>query len=113
MELFQEAGFFAYFALITFCIGLVQTIRQPAKALPTAVVFAAAVLALGLLGNGLGQQLVNQAVLAVPDPAQKVVMLSIGTKEATGNLILGGLFALAQLGVGGAVAFAKKDDAAA
>lgn len=106
MQLFQEAGAFAYVALAAFCAGLYLVVVQRSRQAPA---FAAAILALGALGGGLGQRMVDRYLEGVPDLPTKIAVLSAGTREATANLVLSGLLALLLLGVATAAARLRGD----
>jgi hypothetical protein len=107
MHLLTEAGIFGWAGLVLFGAGLVLLLRDPGKAGARSRGLAAAEMALGLLGAGLGQRLVAQAVEKAPDLSAQVRFLNLGTMEATANLILGGLFALAILGLGAGIGWAR------
>ena len=108
MELFQEAGIFAYGGFAAFIAGLILIARRPRGALSTGVAAAAMVVGLSMVGQGLGQRLVDRAVEAEPDPALKVATLSMGTREAAANQLLGGLMAVVLVGVGAGVGASRR-----
>lgn len=113
MDLFTEAGVFAYVAFLVFLGGLVAIVRAPPKGagpLGRAAAAAALVMGLAMAGQGLGQRLVDRAVEAEPDNARKVAMLSMGTREASANQLLGGLMAVALIGLGAGVGAARRED---
>jgi hypothetical protein len=103
MELLTEAGIFGYVAFIAWIIGIVMILRRPAKAMVHSIAAAVFVLGLCAMGFGVGQRLVDRAVELQPDVNQKVAMLSQGSKEASGNLLLGGIFAISLVGLGAGV----------
>lgn len=92
MELLREAGPFGPLAVLVFIAGLAFVIRSRSAA--TVAPFALAILAVGQLGEGLGQHAVRKAISAVPDVAQKVELLNQGTGEAASSLIISGGCAL-------------------
>jgi disulfide bond formation protein DsbB len=110
MDLFTEAGVFAYVGLIVFVGGLVAIVRGPKRAVTRGAAAAIIVMGLGMAGQGMGQRLVDRAVEAEPDNARKVALLSMGTREASANQLLAGLMALALIGVGLGVGAARGDD---
>jgi hypothetical protein len=103
MGLFVEAGLFAWVGFVVLLSALVCAIVRPADGVRLARRAALAVIALGMLGTALGQRLVDRAVLAEPVLEQKVLLLSMGTRETSANLLLSGLYALALLGVARAI----------
>lgn len=103
MSIFVEAGMFAYLSLGLFVLGLILVVRRPESAKSVASLMAPAILAAGLIGAGTGQRLVDKYLDGVTDPAEKVVVLSAGTREATANHLLAGLMGLALIGIGAAV----------
>lgn len=103
MDLFIEAGVFAYVGFALFVIGIVVALRAPKRAAKNAGLVAAAIVALGIAGAGMGQRLVDGAVSKEPDLNKKVEMLSLGTREAAANELLAGMFALALLALGAGV----------
>jgi len=107
MELFAEAGIFAYVAAIIFIVTLVLSVRRPARALQRASLGAVLVMTIGLIGSSLGQRLVARAVSQETVLENKVMMLNIGTRETSANLMLAGLFSLALLGVAGGLSAAR------
>jgi len=107
MSIFVEAGIFAYVSLGLFVLGLILVVRRPENAKSIASLMAPAILAAGLIGAGTGQRLVDKYLDSVTDPAQKVVVLSAGTREATANHLLAGLMALALVGIGAGVSRAS------
>lgn len=110
MELFTEAGIFAWVGLVVFVGGIGAILAAPRRALARGAGAATLVLAVGLLGAGLGQRLVDRAVTAEPDLDKKVAMLSLGTREAAANELLGGAFAVFLLGIGAGVGFVRRDE---
>ncbi len=104
MEMFQEAGAFAYVGFALFCGGLFSV----AKGKPVVLHIAAAILAVAMIGDGLGQRLVCEAIERTPDMADKVKFLSLGTREATANLVLGGLWVVLLLAVDAAAKLARR-----
>jgi hypothetical protein len=110
MDLFVEAGWFSWVMLAFFVGGLIAVVRKPENAQKTAGLFAIAVCAAGLTGAGLGQRLVDKYLEKVEDTREKVVILSAGTREATANHVLAGMFGLALMGIGTAVSAVRKSE---
>jgi len=112
-EFFSHCGFVGYLALALILAGLAVTatvgrkIKRPGS---VAAAFAVAVLACGALGFGLGQHRVDSVVSTIErkDVEKRVMLLSIGTREASGHLILGGVGALVVSVVGGGLALAVR-----
>jgi multisubunit Na+/H+ antiporter MnhF subunit len=107
MELFTEAGVFAWVGLLVFTVALIRVVTRPQHATRTASLAAVALLSLGMLGSALGQRMVDRAVEREHVVAQKVALLSAGTRETSSNLLLGAIFALALAGVGAGVSAAR------
>lgn len=107
MELFHEAGVFAYVSAVAFVTTLVFAVKRPDRALARASVGACVIFAVGMVGSALGQRLVDRALPEVPSVEQKVTILSAGTRETSANLLLAGMFSLALLGVAGGVSAAR------
>ena len=103
MELLTEAGIFGCVAFIAWIIGMVMILRRPAKAIMHSISVALFVWGLCAVGFGVGQRLVDKAVELQPNVNQKLAMLSQGSKEASGNLLLGGIFAISLVGLGAGV----------
>ncbi len=113
LEIMRESGFGAYLTLILALAGLAATVtvgRRNGRPGSVAAAFAAAVLASGQLGAGTGQRKVDRAVSGLPetDLASRVAILSVGTREASANLLLSGACGLAVAAVGGALAIAAR-----
>ncbi|HEY6104864.1 MAG TPA: hypothetical protein VIV59_02705 [Anaeromyxobacteraceae bacterium] len=111
-QLMHESGYGAWLSLILALAGLAATFtlgRRSGRAGSVAAAFAAAVLASGQLGVGSGQRKVDGAVQATPasDLATRVEILSVGTREASANLLFSGACALLVLTVGGALALGQ------
>lgn len=103
MELLREAGVFAWLGLAILSGGLMYAVVRPDPGARVAKALAVVVLAVGMLGASLGQRLVDRAVDAEPDVTKKVVMLSVGTRETSANLLLSSLYALALMAVAASV----------
>lgn len=108
MSLFTEAGIFSLVGLALFVVGLILIVRKPAGAHQVVALMAPAIVAVGLMGAGMGQRLVDRYLETITDPAEKVVILSMGTREATANHLLAGTMALALVGIGAAVGRASR-----
>jgi len=107
MQLILEAGIFGILIVVTFAAGSVVVVRSH-DALRAAQTFALTVVLLGIAGAGLGQRLVDKAVDRVTDPAEKVALLSVGTREASAGHLLGGACGILLLGLGGAIHLARR-----
>ena len=110
MDLFIEAGVFAYACLILFVGGLIATARKPKQALSRASCAAVLVVGLGIVGQSVGQRQVDAAVSAHPDQAAKVMLLSAGTREASSCSLLAGVMALLLMGAGAGISVVRQDD---
>ncbi len=68
-------------------------------------------LACGAIGYSLGQHRVDYVVSTVPktEVARRISLVSMGSREASGNLLLAGTSALAVLLVGGVLALRSRD----
>ena len=111
-QLMHESGYGAWLSLVLCLAGLAATFtvgRRSGRAGSVAAAFAAAVLASGQLGVGTGQRKVDRAVqsTSAADLATRVEILSVGTREASANLLFSGACAMLVLAVGGAVALGQ------
>jgi hypothetical protein len=106
MELLKEAGPFGPLAVMLFITGLAFVVRS--RSAKHAAGFALAILAVGQLGQGLGQHAVRDALSQVPDIGDKVAMLNAGTGEAASSLIISGACALLLCVIGSFVSLADK-----
>ena len=109
LEIMHESGFGAVLTLLLAIAGIAATLaagRRSGRPGSVAAAFAAAVLASGQLGAGTGQRKVDRAVLGLEesDLATRVKMLSVGTREASANLLFSGACGLAVAAVGGLLA---------
>jgi hypothetical protein len=105
----HESGWGAWFSLFLTLLGLVATFtigRKKARPGTVAAAFAVAILASGQLGVSTGQRKVDQYVQSVPkeDLQKKVEALSVGTREASANLLLSGGCAMVLSMIGGVMA---------
>jgi hypothetical protein len=66
--------------------------------------FALGIVAAGAFGQGLGMRLVSKAAEAAPSLPEKVTYLSIGSKEASANLVIAGVLGLLLLATGAVAA---------
>ena len=107
MHLFHEAGMFSYGVAIVFFVALVVAVRGRVEPVRAASVASVVMVALGLLGAGAGQRLVDAAVQSTTSLEERVLLLSIGTREAAANLLLSGVLVLLLLAIAGGVALAK------
>ena len=112
-QLMHESGYGAWLSLILALAGLAATFtvgRRSGRPGSVAAAFAAAVLASGQLGVGGGQRKVDAAVQSIPaaDLATRVEILSVGTREASANLLFSGACAMLVLAVGGALGQARR-----
>lgn len=111
MELLREAGVFAWLGLAILSGGLMYAVVRPDPGTRAARGLAVVVLAIGMLGASLGQRLVDRAVDGEPDLGKKVVMLSVGTRETSANLLLSSLYALALMAMAASVERARRSRA--
>lgn len=112
MELLREAGIFGPVAVLLFIAGLGTTLtrgRARGATMATAAPFILGILALGQLGQGLGQRMVRDATEKVPDLVQKVAFLNIGSGEAAANLVVSGGAALLLCAIAGALALSDRN----
>ena len=103
MDMFVEAGIFAPISL-ALCIGGLVSLARHGQT----TAWAMGVLVAGFVGAGLGQRLVSRAAELAPTLDEKVAILAVGAREATGNLILSGVMAGALLSGGALVARLKR-----
>ncbi len=108
MNLFLEAGLFAWGAFAVFLIGLVVLVRSKKNAVLNAVVLAVSILALGEVGAGVGQRLVATAVQNIASLDEKVLVLSMGTKEAAANHLVAGTLAFVLVAIAVAVVGSRR-----
>lgn len=94
MDIISEAGILAPVAIVIFVIGLVVCVRTRASAMQVGAPLAVVILAVGALGAAMGQHLVDKAVQSAPGLEERVLMLSIGTREASANFLIAGVLAL-------------------
>ena len=94
MQLTQEAGAAGLLSVALFAAGLVFSVRT--RKLSVAAAFIGSILAVGQIGQGLGQRAVLAALPGV-DKADAVMILAAGSAEASANLLLSGGAALALL----------------
>lgn len=109
LELIHESGVGAWFSLLITIGGLAAVLtvgRRIGRPGSVAAAFAVAVLASGAIGVGTGQRKVDRAVMDSQDLAQRVEIVSIGTREASANLLFSGMCAQLVMIVGGALALA-------
>jgi hypothetical protein len=120
MGIIHESGWAAWLSLVLTLLGLVATFtigRKRGRPGTVAAAFAVAILASGQLGVGTGQRKVDQYVQNLPKEnlADKVEALSVGTREASANLLLSGVCSFWVSVIGGVaalVALRKKGDTA-
>jgi hypothetical protein len=130
--LIHESGFAAWVTLILTVAGAaaITTIgRKRRRPGSVAAAWAVAVLAAGALGFATGQRKVDQGVRGMfhhqpaaepaaataappPDGRRAVQMMSVGTREASGNLILAGAGALLLCFTGGVMALFVREPSA-
>ena len=105
----HESGWGAWASLLFTLLGIIAVFtigRMRGRPGTVAAAFAVAILASGQLGVGTGQRKVDQFVQSLPKDnlADKVEALSVGTREASANLLLAGGCALLVSIIGGAMA---------
>jgi hypothetical protein len=96
MQLFIEAGFASWLSAGLFLVGIGLVAFKKLPATPWAI----AIVASGVLGQGLGQRLVSRAAEGAPSLPEKVMFLSLGSSEAAANHVIAGGLALILLVVG-------------
>ena len=109
IDIIRECGFAAWLSLLIFVGGLAAVFtvgRKVGRPGSVAAAFAVAVIASGALGIGTGQRLVDRAAMGQTELAKQVEFLSIGTREASANLLLSGACGLLLMAVGGGMALA-------
>ena len=110
LTVIYEAGLVSWFAVVVMAAGLVLVLsvgRRAGRAASVASSWSAVVMAIALLNTSGGQHKVDDGVQREPNPAQQVVMLSRGTREASSNLLVGGTCALFLMAVGGLVTLGR------
>lgn len=114
--LMVESGFAAWVTLFLTVAGIAAVItvgRKRGRPGGVAAAWAVAVLAAGAMGFATGQRMVDRGIRGIPaESPNRVVMLSIGTREASANLLLSGIAALALCSVGGVLSLARPKEAA-
>ena len=93
MQMMMEAGFTSFLSLAVFVAGVACVAVKRGRAEP----FAVAIVAIGLLGHGLGVRLVSGAAEAAPSLPEKVALLQVGSAEAAAAGVIAGGFALCLL----------------
>lgn len=93
MQMMMEAGFTSFLSLAVFVAGVAWVAVKRGRAAP----FAAALAAIGVLGNGLGVRMVSGAAEAAPSLPEKVAILQVGSAEAAAAGVIAGGFALCLL----------------
>jgi hypothetical protein len=102
----HEAGWVCWFAVAAMVTGLVLVLSVGRKAGRTSSVassWSTVIVGVALLNAGAGQHKVDDRVQRQPNPADQVAMLSLGSREASSNLFVGGTCALFLMIVGGLV----------
>jgi hypothetical protein len=116
-KLIVESGFGAWVTLFLTVIGAAAVVtvgRRRGRPGGVAAAWAVAVLAAGAIGFATGQRKVDQGIRGIPpENAARVAMLSIGTREASTNMLLSGFAALSLCTVGGLLSLAKPKESAA
>jgi len=113
-EIIHEAGYNGPLSILLTVAGVVTCVvaaRKERSAGMCAMAFALVILALSVLSQALGQHLVNQAIAARMmelDSRALVELVSIGTMEASRNLLLGGAGALVVLASGGGLSLLSR-----
>lgn len=110
MNVVMEAGPLALLCIVLTLVGLAVTVvfgRRSGKAGATSASFAAAAASVGLIGAALGQRAVAAAVERAASD-QAVATLSLGTREASANLLVAGVCALLLVITGAAIGMTSK-----
>jgi hypothetical protein len=114
--LIVESGFAAWVTLFLTVAGAAAVVtvgRKRGRPGGVAASWAVAVLAAGALGFATGQRKVDQGIRGIPpESPNRVVMLSIGTREASANLLLAGMAGLLLCSIGGVLSLARPKDGA-
>ncbi len=109
IDILREAGYNGPLIVLLTLGGVaacVAAARGGKRAGSVAMAFALVILACSTLAQALGQHLVNQAIAARVmqlDSRQLVELVSVGTMEASRNLLVGGAGALVVLAAGAAM----------
>lgn len=109
IEILREAGYNGPLCILLTIVGVVACVvaaRQERSVGICAMAFALVILGSSMLAHALGQHLVNQVVaarMASLDSRELLELMSVGTMEASRNLLLGGVGSLAVLAAGGGV----------
>lgn len=110
LELIHESGWGAWPTLLAFVVGLGATItlgRRLGRPGSVAAAWAAAVMALAMLGVSTGQRAVDNYVQTrATTIEEKVEAVSVGTREASTNLLFGGACGTLLMIVGGVLSLA-------
>jgi hypothetical protein len=109
LDLIKDSGFGAWPVLLLTLGGIAavltlgRSVKRPGS---VAAAFALAALAAGALAFAMGQRAVESYVIKLPgeDLAGKIEGLAVGTREASGGLMLAGACALVLLSLGGILA---------
>jgi len=112
MSFISDCGVFGYVYPLVALIGIVVTVtvgRKRSNPAGVATAFAVALLAFGAIGYGVGMRQTESAVLAAQQEA-RVRMVTIGSREASGNLLLAGASGLLLIAVGGGASLMKKPE---
>jgi hypothetical protein len=107
----HEAGWVSWLAVAAMVAGLVFVVsvgRKAGRAGSVAASWSAVVVAVALLNASAGQHKVDDAVQRESDPARQIAMMSLGTREASSNLFVGGSCVLLLMAVGGLIALARR-----
>jgi hypothetical protein len=109
IDLIHESGWGAWFSLILTLAGIAAVLtvgRRTRRPGSIAAAWAVAILASGAMGVGSGQRAVDAYVHDTPaaDLAKRVEAVSVGTREASANLLLSGGCAMIVLAIGGTLA---------
>jgi hypothetical protein len=110
MDFMRDCGVMGYLVLILAIAGIIVSAtwgRKNGKPGGVATGFAAALLSAGAMGYGMGMQKVAAAVQGT-EAAGRADLLNIGSREASGNLLLAGLCGLVLLAVGGILALLNR-----
>lgn len=97
MQLIQDAGFTGIAILVLFVAALGMKLSGKSKSV---VPWAVALLAVGEVGQAVGMRVVTDALTGDKVNTDLLLVLAVGSTEASTNLLLGGAAALAVLVIG-------------
>ena len=100
----SEAGWVSWFVVAAMAVGSILVVsvgRRTGRVGSVASRWSAVVVAIALQNASVGQHKVDAKLQLESDPARQVVMLSVGTREASSNLFVGGACTLVLISLAG------------